>query len=656
MIVIMKKTLLPTLFVIGLLCGCIFKSGEQSGILSNGVVSEEAAKFLSIMPGYERRVEKMNLSGFSGEISAAQARDNRLWFVSGQVLYSANFDGSDVQEVFGSLPDDTQYITFGSEGDIYFGTANSVFVFTKEGKTKSQLLLDSSQQIQRLADLASSFDRDVVALICSDRDGYRVRTITDDSFGDEIDFTFPVNTEVHGITFYNEAMFLTTGDGLFEYSETAVFPILIWSDIGVKSREPYIVAINENESIIYLNRYDGSLYIIQSMPKISEKIELTLAYVNANGIVPAPFNEAVATFNGSSNEYKVKITAINSLEQLNIQIIAGDIPDLIQVHYPFPFESYVTKGIFEDLNPYFEDDPEVTLVPAVHRIMSTDDKLFRVVPGFSAMTLIGHSNYVGTENGWTFEEMKQCLANAPEGSTIFPDFWNKEIILLFLLYQNIDEFIDWESGKALFDTPDFKELLELANSHSGIPPEFSSDKPMVLEGRELIIHDTFMTLEHFVNMDNFMGGKAVYKGFPSSKKNSGILFPTELTLAMTSACANKDGAWNFLRTMLLTDKNIQTIPAVQSKFDLAVKLAMTPGRFNVNPITKEQLDIVVMTQGQYEKFINFLNGMGPVISGNLALQTIIEEEVQAYFEGQKSVDEVCKIIQNRAQTYVSEQS
>ena len=39
---------------------------------------------------------------------------------------------------------------------------------------------------------------------------------------------------------------------------------------------------------------------------------------------------------------------------------------------------------------------------------------------------------------------------------------------------------------------------------------------------------------------------------------------------------------------------------------------------------------------------------------NNAVDNIIEEEVAAYFSGDKSVDEVCKIIQDRVSTYVNE--
>ena len=637
----MKRLLLYMLVIAALFCGCAKPAGEPM------------ARTLALEEGYERRTEKMPLSDFSGGITAAHLHDGRLWFVCENALYSAELDGSDVQEVFGSLPDNVQYIAFGLVGEIYLGTPDGVHIFSAGGELLSRASLEITSQIQSLMDLTVLPDGAIAALVWTDHNGILARVLSGGEFGDEIDISLPENTDVRGLTYYDGALLLSIADGLFEYSEEALLPVFRWADIGVVNSYNQIAGITATEEIIYLDRAEGSLHIIKSRAVTSEKTELTLAFVSEIGMVPDAAAKAVAAFNGSNSEYKIKIVAISSTEQLSLQITAGDIPDLIQVDFPFPFDNYAAKGIFEDLSPYFENDPEVALVPDIRRILSTGDKLFRAAPGFMAMTLTGVSDFVGEENGWTFEEMKQYLSNAPEGASVFPHVWNEESVLTFALYQNIDGFIDWETGMALFDTPDFRELLELAEMYPKPEPEVPREL-VLLEGMELISHGAFWSLDSFSATDNFVGGKAVHKGFPSSARSSGILYTAGLTVAMTSACDYKDAAWSFVRMMLLEDENFQTIPTVQSKFDLAVETAMTPGRVSVSPF--ERFDIEPMTQEQYGEFMHLLDGITLVQSGNLAVRKIIEEEVAPYFAGQRSVEETCRIIQSRAQIYVSEQS
>jgi len=492
-------------------------------------------------------------------------------------------------------------------------------------------------------------DNDPIALIWTE-DGYSVRSLINKSFESVTGYHLPQNTIIMGMTYCDGAILLNTGEGLSVYSGGDMLPVFMWADIGIKRGEADVVGITENADIVYLNLSGGSLYVIRSVATAFPQKELTLAVIVDS--VPFELDNAVAEFNATNNEYKVNIVRYESLDQLNVQIIAGNIPDIIETTYDIPFDSFAGKGLFEDLNPYIDNDPEIALVPTIHRILSTEDSLFRVTPGVMPMSLVGCSDFVGSEQGWTFEEMKQYLASAPKGVTAFPAVWNKESILIFSLYQNLDDFIDWESGRVLFDTPDFKELLEFVNTVPDKTPAYKEEVPLLLEGKQLVMHIGHSIFENFVDIDHALEGKAVYKGFPSSGKNSGIMRTGEFTLAMSSKCANKDGAWSFIRDTLLIeddrliDGTFRAIPIIQSKFDLAVELAMTEPRFDAAP----------MTQEQYEKFMTFINGVDEIVNGSTTLERIVSEEIPAYFNGDKTVKEVANIIQARAQIYVSEQS
>ena len=642
----MNKMLTILIISAYLLCGCTSQASSASQIITEMLSSEadfkNAAMVFELESGYERRAEKIDFAGFGGEITAASFYDNKLWFVSKTGLYNSSIDGSDMHEVFSSLPNNIQYIAFGSNGEIYLGTAHDIFVFAKDGTNISHITLE---KMQILLDLDVLPDSSLIALIWIDGK-YSICTLVNDVVGDEINLRFPENMDIVGILCYNGAVFLTVGDGISVYSRKESFPILKWRDIGVSSREAFVVGITDDRRILYLNRSDGNLYAIYDMPTRFEKKELSLAYISDIDWIPPELDIAVAQFNLSSNEYKINIVRYPSLELLNIQIISGDIPDIIEVGITgyIPFENCADKALFEDLSPFFEKDPEVALVPAIHHIMSTGENLFRISPGFMVMTLLGNSDFVGSEQGWTYEEIKRCLANAPEGATIFPAHWSQEAILTYLLYQNIDEFIDWKSGYALFNTQEFKDLLALIDTIPHNPSRLQDEMQLILDGRQLITHFTFSHFEDFVRFEENLMGKAAYKGFPSSMKYSGVLYPT-YTLSMTSSCSDKDGAWSFIRSTLLVDDNNQLFPATQSKFDTAVNSAKTTPQFGTSP----------MTQAHYEKFMRFLDGIHTVYSRCFPVQLIIEEEVPAYFSGQKSAEDVILIIQSRAQTYVSEQ-
>jgi ABC-type glycerol-3-phosphate transport system substrate-binding protein len=380
-----------------------------------------------------------------------------------------------------------------------------------------------------------------------------------------------------------------------------------------------------------------------------EKTTLTLALLTSGGYVDSNLQSAVAEFNRTNPDYKIKFNLYNSvgtdgITKLNTEIIAGNVPDIFEVS-EFPFARFAAKGLFEDLNPYLDAAPELSLVPSVRRALQTDGKLFRITPRFSVMTLIGSSDYLGTDMGWTFEEMKAALANAPEGATVFNSSFTRDTILTYLLYQNMEPYVDWESGETYFDSPDFKALLEFVKSCPANEQPYYRDETQINAGLQLVTHAGYASLSGFKYTDNYLNGKTVVKGFPNADKNVGVLYPSFFTLSMSAVSEHKDAIWQFIRIAMLRDFS-GNLSAIQSKFDEQVAEDMTVPDGNGAPATQEQ----------YEKFMALIDASDTTIMGiDTVLQEIIAEETAPYFAGQKPLDDVCKIIQSRAQIYVNEQ-
>ena len=61
-----------------------------------------------------------------------------------------------------------------------------------------------------------------------------------------------------------------------------------------------------------------------------------------------------------------------------------------------------------------------------------------------------------------------------------------------------------------------------------------------------------------------------------------------------------------------------------------------------------------LTQEQVADYREVLDSASGVWSYDENIKTIVSEEAAAYFSGDKSIDDVCAVIQNRATTYVNE--
>ena len=75
----------------------------------------------------------------------------------------------------------------------------------------------------------------------------------------------------------------------------------------------------------------------------------------------------------------------------------------------------------------------------------------------------------------------------------------------------------------------------------------------------------------------------------------------------------------------------------------------------ITVIGGEEVKIPQTTKEDTDFVINFLKSLKDTARYDQQLLNIISEETAPYFKGQKSVEEVMDIIQNRAQMYINEQ-
>lgn len=186
----------------------------------------------------------------------------------------------------------------------------------------------------------------------------------------------------------------------------------------------------------------------------------------------------INTFNKTNDQYYIELrnyagdgVEVWDLDQdkrdaaeklLNAEVVSGRAPDIWDS--TLPAELYARKGLLEDLWPWIDRDPEISredLMTHVLDCASVDRKLYRVFNSFSIQTAIVCTELMGNRTGWTLEEMMDCYRSMPEDSSILLYFYGKSGTLRNLIRNDMDRWVDWNSGECLFDSEEFKTLLEL---------------------------------------------------------------------------------------------------------------------------------------------------------------------------------------------------
>ena len=339
-------------------------------------------------------------------------------------------------------------------------------------------------------------------------------------------------------------------------------------------------------SLVFLTKTDAA--------NVKPKTVLTMACMN----VPWDLKSRIVEFNKSSEDYRIIIKdysqyATNDdyyagLTKLNTEIISGQIPDIFYTAN-MPITQYAGQGILEDLRPYIDKDSELSgdaLMTHVLDAASMDGHLYQAFSAFSIQTAIGLTKIVGDYDEWTLANIKDAMTKLQPEATVFDVYYTRDSMLQNCLTRSYSSFVNRVTGECNFDGQDFRDLLEFINSFP-VDYDYSNydynknpgGAESMKRGLQLLMDTGVYSLDSFLyTLASFGGEEISYVGYPSTTGNNNV-FSLYDGLCISSTCADKTAAWNFMKQFLTEDyqlgSNVWNFPINQKAFDQKMKDAMT---------------------------------------------------------------------------------
>ena len=380
----------------------------------------------------------------------------------------------------------------------------------------------------------------------------------------------------------------------------------------------------------------------------------------------------------AGNDHNAAITKFNT------EVMAGNLPDIIPTSQ-ISYRQIASKGFLEDLYPYLDADKDLKREDFFANLLSAlevNGGLYQVVPGFSVETLVGAASIVGDTPGWTYDDFYAALAKMPEGCTPLEPYITRDQVLSSLLYAEMNSLVDWTTGKVNFETDSFKQLLEFVKM---FPAEYNWEehdvsedtRSLIRQGRQMLTQTYLYGLDSILWNNIDFGGKSTYIGWPTSD-GVGSIMRFDNGFAISKNCSDKDAAWEFLRSMLTEagQADVYMIPSNRNVYNKNLERVMTPsyqkdsaGNYILDENGEkieisiggwidesgEQHNIYAMTQEQADEVLDIIETCSKIACYDTSIYDIVNEQAQAYFADQRSVDEVVHLIQSKANIYVNEQ-
>lgn len=428
-----------------------------------------------------------------------------------------------------------------------------------------------------------------------------------------------------------------------------------------------------------LSEEDSGIAVYKKVDPATVKDRVTITY---GGIfIDEHVKTAALDFNRTNENYQIEFIDYSTesedpITKMNTDIIAGNIPDIIDLNYT-PIEQYAKKGLLENLLPYVESDPDIKsddFIESVWAAMQYDHKLYYVASDFGVDTVIGRTKDVGEETGWTFDELKKEVESHGKNTRAFYSE-NKVDMLSLFLRNGLMDFVDWRSGECEFQSRQFKDILKFCND-TGVDQETDYTEyrkqmsSLVKEGKQLFVDASGVTLEEIQIYKEMFGEDITFIGYPDENK-TGSYFRFNSRVGISAKSEAKDVAWSFVRRFLSKEYqgkkgNMNGTPIRKDCFAMLIRQKMTTEEYidelgqEIYPISEywEWDGIGVngrpLSQQEVDLYIDLVNNTKKSNYSDENIMQMVMEEAERYFKGDKSLDEVADIIQNRVQTYVNE--
>lgn len=346
---------------------------------------------------------------------------------------------------------------------------------------------------------------------------------------------------------------------------------------------------------------------------------------------------------------------------LNTKIMTGKAEDILFTSF-LSITKYSEMGVFEDLSEYIQKTPELNdenYYMNVLQAAEEDSGEIYIVPYMARFDTLAFSAELMSEHGGNESDMQgihfgaamdlaKQMVDETDKSNAFLIQMNDVSYTHYLIKDSIGEFINVGTQKVSLDTPEYIALLESVKALSE-NDYFDSDIDFYDMEFYFAAECDYDVQAAYYSMDTNSG---VNHCMPLTDAEGRTLMKSNTCVAINSASASKDLAWEFIR-YLLSDE-VQTLPSLHGP---------TVSRKGMEAVAERYYAFYKEGNGgaghgseaEYkailESWMQQINGCDMLDS---TIMDLIDEENSKYFSGQQTAEDTAQKLQRQLEQYFNE--
>ncbi|MBO4495746.1 MAG: carbohydrate ABC transporter substrate-binding protein [Clostridiales bacterium] len=521
-------------------------------------------------------------------------------------------------------------------------------------------------------------------------------------------YALPVSSEEGETLIYGpDAVYLNTGNGLcalnkdtkemvevIPWNQTDCYHGEIYSDsLRVVSNEEYYYAIrsfNEEDQVAEAEATQ-EIYraTIQHLKKAQKNPHAGKRYLSAMGVGNdnAVLYDAIVDYNRDmTKKSRIYMTEYSPSWMMSMAVSTGAgsaqienqvYMDLLNGQGPDILINFGSEMRFErdnvllDMNTLIDGPNGLdrsTIFDNILEASERNGKLYRIPLMYTVTGFVGNAKYTRGKTNIDWSDI-DTISTSLSLNTQLLDRTYRGTLLQALLENDMERFVNYDEQKVDFNNDEFRKILEFCRKYAlsweqYIPSDDnvidSSAVAGMLRGDDSIAFFWSTVSDgtgYSYNKDRF--AETDFCGFPTSSKGGMSVRPI-FTVSIAKQSKYHEEAWDFVKS-LLSEKAQTAMPDASLTFTGLPINRVAFDKVNEKDIKWEEFGRSVGAVGtstfDYEDMEGYTRYVESIHNGlriDSEIESIILEEAEPYFVGQKSLDDVIGIIEKRVKLVVQE--
>lgn len=338
------------------------------------------------------------------------------------------------------------------------------------------------------------------------------------------------------------------------------------------------------------------------------------------------------------------------------ELVAGNGPDLLWVGIE-DMQILYEKGAIEPLDNLISEETLEQVFLGILASGSIDGKLMGVYFDSMPTAFVVNKELLGKEN-WEVSDLNNVSSENPEirGLMTSAFVFEESTLLSILALNNLQDcpYLDWPRNKSNFNCEEFVSLLNYLKQYG---PTKAGNLRSVCEG-DYLSYRASVEIMDLVKYSEVMAqceDTCLLMGFPGSGESMGCWMQDSF-LVVNAASTNKEEIAVFLEYAFsqAAQKECMNGSVRKDAISAQVYVHGYSGAYVYGPGAQE-LEVKENGETYLEDYLLFLDSCAPLPRSYEAIETIVLEEVELFFNGSYTAEQATQNIDSRVQLYLDEQ-